>query len=528
MPKELLFGEQARKKIKEGVDQVADAVKSTLGPRGQNVVFESRPSLVVTNDGVTIAKEIDLKDKFQNLGVKLVREAAERTNDEAGDGTTTATLLVQSMVTDGLKYIATGMNPMIMKEGMKEAGAIVIKKLKELAKPIKTKEEKKQVATISANGDEEIGTIIAEVFDKVGKDGVISIQDSNTPDLSYEIVNGLQWDNGLVSPYMITNQEKLRAELKEAHIVITGDELATEQQIIPMVEMLIGEGISKFVLIAKSIEAAALQFLVVNRLQNKFHCIAVKAPSFGDYQIDMLRDIAALTNGTILGKDFERKLEDITIEDVGKADQAIIGRHEAVISGGHGDITKRVDEIKYLLEEFKEDLFKKEQLKSRLGKLTGGVGAIKVGAFSEAEKKEKKYRVEDAMHATRAAIEEGIVPGGGVALLRATFDPGIRADNQEIQIGQRIVQKALKAPLYQIALNSGVDSADSIVEKVLANEKDNFGYDARTGEFVDMIKAGVVDPVKVVRNAIENAIATASIILTTNTCITTIDEEKKI
>lgn len=535
MAKKLKFGDEARRKIQSGVDQVANAVKSTLGPRGQNVIFESRPENIVTNDGVTIAKQIELKDRFENLGAQLVKEAAQKTNDEAGDGTTTATLLTQVMVEEGTKQIATGRNPMIMKDGMKRAKDLVLDYLKKLAKPITTHEEKKQVATISANGDEEIGNLIAEVFGEVGDRGVVTISDNNSPTLEKEVVKGIKWDKGIANLNLITNREKLRAEMEDVHIVMTTDEITTQKQLIPVVEKLVtskeqgGVGIGKFVLIARSIGELGLAFIIANRVHEKFHCVAVKAPSYGDYQIDLLEDIATITGGKVLGDDVGKKLEQIEESDLGKAKNVVVSTKDTIITGGYGnqeEVNKRVESIKVLMEEFKDDIFKIEKLKERHANLVGGIGVIKVGAFSEMEQKEIKYRVEDSLNATKAAIEEGIVPGGGVALLRATESLTEPFNNEEEEVGRQIVKKALRSPLLQIAKNSGVDSPDNIVEKVLESKDTSYGYDARKGEYVNMIENGIIDPVKVVRNAIENAVHTAAIILTTNTAIVNIDEKK--
>jgi len=523
--KKILYGDAARLKIKEGVDAVADAVKSTLGPRGRNVVFEQPGNPIITNDGVTIAREIILEDKFANLGCSLIKEAAIKTNDDAGDGTTTATLFVQKMVEDGYKYIQMGINPMIMKYGMIKAVDQAIAALRKIAKPIESKEQKIQIATISANNDQEIGKLVGGLIHEVSHKGVVSIKRSEEVGVRKEIVKGLKIEQPLVSPFMITNRERLRAEATNVKVVLTTEDVSSEAQILPLAELLVGKNIREFVLIARSIEQEALVFLIKNFIQGKFRCYAVKAPSFGDYQVELMNDIGSVVKAKLIGADTGTSLKEIKFEDIGACESFVSDKDKTILSGGKGDVLTHIKGLEKLLAQTK-DIYKKEKIKDRIGALMGGVAIIHVGAYSETEQQEIHYRIEDALLAAKAAVEEGIVPGGGKAFCDAylALDERKIVDEEE-RAGFLVVKKALLEPLRQIALNAG-RSADKIVDSVL--DKGVYdGWDARKNQFCDMITTGIIDPLKVVRNALENAASTAAIILTTNTSITFAEDQSK-
>jgi len=527
MAKQILFDEKARRLIKIGVDKLADAVKVTLGPKGRNVVLDKGfGSPTITNDGVTIAKEIELEDKFENVGAQVVQEVASKTNDAAGDGTTTATLLAQSMVAEGFKNVAAGANPMVIKKGIEKGMEAVVDELKKNTKPVNTNEEIAQVGTISSQ-DAEVGKLIAEVMEKVGKDGVVTVEESQTFGLSKEVVEGMQFDKGYVSPYMITNPDRMEAEYKDAQILITDKKVSALNEILPLLEKLAQAGKKELVIIADEVEGEALATFVVNKLRGTFNVLAVKAPGFGDRRKEMLEDIAILTNGKVISEDVGLKLENTEIESLGQARRVVATKENTTIVEGKGDeqaIKDRVAQIKKELKDTTSD-FDKEKLQERLGKLGGGVAVIKAGAATETELKEKKHRIEDALHATRAAVEEGIVPGGGVALLRAQKAlESYKADSvnpkgaQDEVIGISILKRALEEPVRQIAENAGKEGS-VIVEEVKKREG-NQGYNAETDKFDDLVTAGIVDPTKVTRSALQNAASAASMLLTTEAVVT--------
>jgi len=527
MAKQIWYKESARKKLKRGVDKLANAVKVTLGPKGRNVVLDKGfGSPTITNDGVSIAKEIELEDKIENLGAEIVKEVAEKTNDVAGDGTTTATVLAQAIISEGLKNVAAGANPLAIRRGIEKGAQKVIEELKKLSKKVSTKEEKAQVATISAE-DEEIGNLIAEVMEEVGKDGVVTVEESKTFGLQKEIVKGLQFDRGYISPYMITNTEKMEAELEDPYILVTDKKISSLQDILPVMEKVAQSGKKELVIIADDVEGDALATLVVNKLRGVFNALAVKAPGFGERKKEMLEDIAVVTGARVISEEVGLKLDKIELDMLGSARRVVATKETTTIVEGKGDKEKIEARIKQIRKEIETTTseFDKEKLQERLAKLVGGVAVIKVGAATEVEQKAKQHKTEDALAATRAAIEEGIVPGGGVALLRASkVLENLKVEGEE-KIGIDILKRALQAPIRQIAENAGKDGA-VIAAEVLKGEG-NFGYNAATDKFEDLMKAGVIDPTKVVRSALENAVSAASMLLTTECVIADLPEDKK-
>ena len=518
MAKMIKFDEDARRGLERGVNALADAVKVTLGPKGRNVVLEKKfGSPTITNDGVTIAKDIELEDPFENMGAALVREVATKTNDIAGDGTTTATVLAQSIVHEGMKNVVAGANPMVLKKGIKKATDVLVEELKKSAQDVKTKEEKAQVASISA-GDEEIGGLIADAMEKVGNDGVITVEESKTMDTSLETVEGMQFDRGYISPYMVTDPDKMEAVMSEPYILITDRKIASIQEMLPVLEKVVQAG-KELLIIAEDVEGEALATLVVNKLRGTFKAVAVKAPGFGDRRKAMLQDIATLTGATVITEDVGRKLDSVTMEDLGTARQVRVTKDETTIVEGHGDpqaIKDRVAQIKAQIAETTSD-FDKEKLQERLAKMSGGVAVIEVGAATEVELKDKKYRLEDALNATRAAVEEGIVAGGGTTLIDILPALDEFDEDGDVQTGINLVKRAIEAPLRQIAENAGLEGS-VIVAKVKASE-DGVGFNALKEEYVDMVKAGIVDPAKVTRTALQNAASIAALVLTTETLV---------
>jgi len=519
--KEVKFSADAREKLLRGVDILANAVKVTLGPKGRNVVIEkSFGAPRITKDGVSVAKEIELEDKFENLGAQLVREVASKTNDLAGDGTTTATVLAQAIVKEGAKAVAAGMNPMDLKRGIDLAVAVAIKDIQARAKKVSASSEVAQVGTISANGDASIGEMIAGAMQKVGNEGVITVEEAKTADTELDVVEGMQFDRGYLSPYFITNAEKMIADLEEPYLLIFEKKLSGLQPILPVLEAVVQSG-RPLVIIAEDVEGEALATLVVNKLRGGLKVAAVKAPGFGDRRKAMLEDIAILTGGTVISEDLGIKLENVTLAQLGRAKKVIIEKEKTTIVDGVGekaDIEARVAQIKAQIEATTSD-YDREKLQERLAKLAGGVAVIRVGGSTEVEVKEKKDRVDDALNATRAAVEEGIVPGGGVALLRAKKAvEALTSDNADIKAGIKIVLRALEAPIRQIAENSGVEGS-IVVGKVLEANEANFGFNAQTEEYVDLVAAGVVDPAKVVRTALQDAASIAALIVTTEALV---------
>lgn len=518
MAKEIKFDEEARRSLERGVNALADAVKVTLGPKGRNVVLEKKfGAPTITNDGVTIAKDIELEDPFENMGAQLVKEVATKTNDIAGDGTTTATLLAQAMVHEGMKNVAAGANPMILKKGIKTAVDTLVRELEKSAKKVKTKEEKAQVATISA-GDDEIGGLIADAMEKVGDDGVITVEDSKTMDTALETVEGMQFDRGYISPYMVTDPDKMEAVMSNPYVFITDRKITLIADIMPVLEKVVQQG-RELLIIAEDIEGEALATLVVNRLRGTFKAVAVKAPGFGDRRKAMLQDIATLTGATVISEEVGRKLDSATVEDLGTCSQVRVTKDLTTIVDGGGvksEIAARVAQIKAQIPETTSE-FDREKLQERLAKLSGGVAVIKVGAATETELKDKKLRIEDALNATRAAVAEGIVAGGGTALLQvqASLDK-IEAKGDE-KTGVNIVKRAIEEPVRQIAYNAGLEGA--VIVDTVKRSKKGIGFNAYTEEYVDMIKSGIVDPCKVTRSALQNAASIAAMILTTETIV---------
>jgi len=522
--KQLEFNEQARRSLKEGVDTLANAVKTTLGPKGRNVALDKKfGAPTVTHDGVTVAKEIELENPFANMGAQLLKEAATKTNDVAGDGTTTATVLAQAIVTEGMRNVAAGANAMQLKRGIDLATEALINKVKDMATEVQSKEEIAQVASISA-ADTEIGALIAEVMEKVGKDGVITVEESKGLLFETEFTEGMQIDRGYLSPYFVTNTERMEAEMEDPFVLITDKKISAIADILPALEK-VAQARAPFVIIAEDVDGEALATLVVNKLRGTINVLAVKAPGFGDRRKEMLRDIAVLTGGQVISEEIGRKLDSTTIEDLGRARKVVASKDNTTFIEGHGDegaIKGRIEQIRAQIETTTSD-FDREKLQERLAKLSGGVAVIKVGAATETELKEKKHRVEDALSATRAAVEEGIVPGGGVALINALVAlDGLQAEG-DIKTGINILRRALEEPLRGIAANAGKDGA-VIIERVRREQKEqgnpNIGYDVISEEYVDMLKAGIIDPAKVTRSAIENAASIASMILTTEALIT--------
>lgn len=528
MAKKIIYGEDARKALLSGVNQLADTVKITLGPRGRNVVLDKKfGAPLITNDGVTIAKEIELEDPFENMGAQLVKEVSTKTNDVAGDGTTTATLLAQALICEGMKNVAAGANPMVVKRGIQTAVDKAVEAIKKNSKKVNGADDIARVATISA-ADEFIGQLIAEAMEKVGSDGVITVEESKTAETYSEIVEGMMFDRGYVSPYMVTDTEKMVAVIDDAYILITDKKISNIQEILPLLEQVVQSG-KKLVIIAEDVEGEALATLILNKLRGTFTCVAVKAPGFGDRRKEMLRDIAILTGGQVITEELGLELKDATVDQLGRARQVKIEKENTIIVDGAGkskEIKDRVSQIRAQIENTTSD-FDKEKLQERLAKLAGGVAVIKVGAATEVEMKEKKLRIEDALAATKAAVEEGIVAGGGVALINAMSSVSalLKSSDGDEKTGVAIVLKALEAPLRQIAKNSGVEGS-VIINKIKDENKSGFGYNARTEEYVDMISAGIVDPTKVTRSALQNAASVAAMVLTTESLVTDIKEEK--
>ncbi|GGG41163.1 chaperonin GroEL [Chelatococcus composti] len=525
--KDVKFSADAREKMLRGVDILANAVKVTLGPKGRNVVIEkSFGAPRITKDGVTVAKEIELEDKFENMGAQMVREVASKTNDLAGDGTTTATVLAQAIVKEGAKAVAAGMNPMDLKRGIDLAVAEVIKDIEKRAKKVKSSDEVAQVGTISANGDRSIGEMIAEAMQKVGNEGVITVEEAKSLETELDVVEGMQFDRGYLSPYFITNAEKMVAELDDPYILIHEKKLSSLQPMLPVLEAVVQTG-KPLLIVAEDVEGEALATLVVNKLRGGLKVAAVKAPGFGDRRKAMLEDIAVLTGGQTISEDLGIKLENVTLAMLGRAKKVRIDKENTTIVDGAGkkkDIEARVQQIKAQIEETTSD-YDREKLQERLAKLAGGVAVIRVGGATEVEVKEKKDRVDDALNATRAAVEEGIVPGGGTALLRAKAAVAkLKSDNADVQAGINIILRALEAPIRQIAENAGVEGS-IVVGKITENKSQTFGFNAQTEEFVDMLEAGIVDPAKVVRTALQDAASVASLLITTEAMVA--DKPKK-
>ena len=521
MAKEILYGIEARNALVRGVDKLADTVKITLGPKGRNVVLDKKyGSPLITNDGVTIAKEIELEDEAENMGASLVKEVATKTNDAAGDGTTTATLLAQAFVREGMKNVTAGANPMVLRKGMKKAVDAAVASLVNNSKKVNGKEDITRVGTISA-GDEVIGELIADAMEKVTADGVITVEESKTAETYSEVVEGMQFDRGYLSPYMVTDTDKMEAVIDDALVLITDKKISNIQEILPLLEQLVQSG-KKLLIIAEDVEGEALTTLVLNKLRGTFTCVAVKAPGFGDRRKEMLQDIAILTGGEVISSELGLELKDVEVSQLGQARQVKVTKENTIIVGGHGDsdaIKARVSQIRSAIEATTSD-FDREKLQERLAKLAGGVAVIKVGAATEAEMKEKKLRIEDALNATRAAVEEGIVPGGGTAYLNVIADVAKVLDTVEgdEKTGVKIVLKALEEPVRQIAANAGFDGG-VVVDKIMSSGKMGYGFDAYKEVYVDMVSAGIVDPTKVTRSALQNAASIASVILTTESVV---------
>jgi chaperonin GroEL len=531
--KQLAFSEDARRRLKAGVDILAMAVATTLGPKGRNVALDRKfGSPTITHDGVTVAKEIELEDPYENMGAQLLKEAATKTNDIAGDGTTTSTVLAHAMVTEGLKNLAAGSNPMLLKRGIEAAAKAVSDALAKAAIDVTEKDEIASVAAISAQ-DKEIGSLIAEVMDKVGKDGVITVEESKGLEFETEYVEGMQFDRGYISAYFVTDPEHMEAKIEEPYILIHDKKISAATDIVPILEKLVQIGKRELIVIAEDVDGEALATLVLNKLRGMLNVVAVKAPGFGDRRKAMLQDIAVLTGGTVVTEELGRKLESVTITDLGRATKIVATKEDTTIVEGKGDAAKikgRIEEIKVEIDKSTSD-YDKEKLQERLAKLSGGVAVIRVGAATETELKEKKHRVEDALSATRAAVEEGIVPGGGVALINALETiKDLKGDDEEGTIGVNIVRRALEVPMRKIAENAGQDGAVVIenVRRMQADKKNkNFGYDVLKGEYVDMVKAGIIDPAKVTKGALENAASIAAMILTTEALVTEVPEKDK-
>ncbi len=521
MAKDILYGIEARDALKRGVDKLADTVKITMGPKGRNVVLDKKyGSPLITNDGVTIAKEIELEDEAENMGAALVKEVATKTNDAAGDGTTTATLLAQAFVREGMKNVTAGANPMVLRKGMKKAVDAAVESLTAASKPVNGKEDIARVGTISA-GDEVIGELIADAMEKVTSDGVITVEESKTAETYSEVVEGMQFDRGYLSPYMVTDTDKMEAVIDDALILITDKKISNIQEILPLLEQLVQSG-RKLLIIAEDVEGEALTTLVLNKLRGTFNCVAVKAPGFGDRRKEMLRDIAILTGAEVISSELGLELKDADIAQLGQARQVKVSKENTIIVGGAGDsdaIKARVAQIRSAIETTTSD-FDREKLQERLAKLAGGVAVIKVGAATEAEMKEKKLRIEDALNATKAAVEEGIVAGGGTAYLNVIEDVKRMLDTTDgdERTGVKIVIKALEEPVRQIATNAGFDGG-VVVDKIMSSGKAGYGFDAYNEVYVDMMSAGIVDPTKVTRSALQNAASIASVILTTESVV---------
>lgn len=526
--KQLLFDEAARQSILRGVNVLTDAVKATLGPRGRNVIIDRKfgaPN--ITKDGVTVAKEIELKEPYENMGAQLLREVASKTSDVAGDGTTTATVLAYAVYKEGMKHVTAGANAIDLKRGIDKAVEVVVEELKKMSKPVAEKKEIAQVGTISANNDSSIGELIAEAMDKVGKDGVITVEEAKGMATTLDVVEGMQFDRGYISPYFITDPDRMEAVLDDVFILLHDKKISSMKDLLPVLEQVAKMG-RPLLIISEEVEGEALATLVVNKLRGTLHVCAVKAPGFGDRRKAMLEDIAILTGGTVISEDLGLKLENVKLNDLGKARKVTIDKENTTIvegAGDHSNIQGRVKQIKTQVDETTSD-YDREKLQERLAKLVGGVAVINVGAATESEMKEKKARVEDALHATRAAVEEGIVPGGGVALLRCIKALDKMKLDHDQQLGVSIVKKAMEEPIRQIIQNAGIESA-VIVEKVKDSKDVNFGYDAYKEEYADMLKSGIIDPTKVARSALQNAASVAGLMLTTEVMITELPEEEK-
>ena len=528
MAKDIIYGEEARKSLQAGIDKLADTVKITLGPKGRNVVLDRKfGAPLITNDGVTIAKEIELDNAFENMGAQLVKEVATKTNDAAGDGTTTATLLAQALIREGMKNIAAGANPMVVKKGMSKAVAAAVDAIKANSKEVEGSADIARVATVSS-ADEEVGKLIAEAMEKVTSDGVITIEESKTAETYSDVVEGMQFDRGYITPYMVTDTDKMEAVIDDAYILITDKKISSIQEILPLLEQIVQSG-KKLVIIAEDIEGEALSTLIVNKLRGTFTCVAVKAPGFGDRRKEMLQDIATLTGGEVITSDLGLELKDTQINQLGRAKQVKVSKENTIIVDGAGDkeaIKSRVAQIKSQIEVTTSE-FDKEKLQERLAKLAGGVAVIRVGAATETEMKEKKLRIEDALAATKAAVEEGCVAGGGVALLNAI--PAVKklldTDDADLKTGVNIVVKAIEEPVRQIAKNAGLEGS-VIVNEIMSSGKKNYGFNFSKEEYVDMFKAGILDPAKVTRSALQNASSVAAMVLTTESLVADIPDPK--
>ena len=531
--KQLVFGEEARRKLRSGIDVVAEAVATTLGPKGRNVALDRKfGSPTITHDGVTVAKEIELEDPFENMGTQLLKEAATKTNDIAGDGTTTSTVLAHAMVTEGLKTLAAGANPMLLKRGIEAASKKVADAIKEQAIDISTKEEIANVATISAQ-DRQIGDLIAEVMDKVGKDGVITVEESKGLEFEQEYVEGMQFDRGYISPYFITDSEHMESVIQDPYILIYDKKISAAQDLLPLLEKLVQVGKRELVILAEDVDGEALATMVLNKLRGTLNVLAVKAPGFGDRRKAMMQDIAILTGASVISEETGRKLETAVVADLGRAEKVVSDKDNTTIIGGKGDskeIKGRVEQIRVEIDKTTSD-YDREKLQERLAKLSGGVAIIRVGAATETELKEKKHRVEDALSATRAAVEEGIVPGGGVALVNAMASlDNLKVESDDAKVGVNIVRKALEIPMRRIAENAGFDGSVVVenVRQTQQKEKNNkIGFDVLEENYIDMVKGGVIDPAKVTRGALENATSIAAMILTTEALITDVPEKEK-
>lgn len=527
MAKDIIYGEQARKSLQAGIDKLADTVKITLGPKGRNVVLDKKfGAPLITNDGVTIAKEIELEDKFENMGAQLVKEVATKTNDAAGDGTTTATLLAQALIREGMKNITAGANPMVVKKGIDKAVHAAVESIVANSKKVDGTEDIARVATVSSS-DKEVGDLIAEAMEKVTADGVITLEESKTAETYSEVVEGMKFDRGYISPYMVTDTEKMEAVIDDAYILITDKKIASVQEILPLLEQVVQSG-KKLVIIAEDIEGEALTTIILNKLRGTFVCVGIKAPGFGDRRKDMLRDIAILTGGEVITDELGLDLKETTIEQLGRSGQIVVQKENTIIVNGFGkseDIKNRISQIKSQIEVSTSD-FDREKMQERLAKLAGGVGVIKVGAATEIEMKEKKLRIEDALAATKAAVEEGIVAGGGTALINAipAVEKIIPSLDGDEKTGAKIVLKALEEPVRQIAVNAGLEGS-VIIDKIKRSRKVGYGFDAYNEVYVDMIPAGIVDPTKVTRSALQNAASVAAMVLTTESLVSDIPEE---
>ncbi|MCI1946373.1 chaperonin GroEL [Clostridium luticellarii] len=525
MAKSILFSEDARTKMQEGVNKLANTVKITLGPKGRNVILDKKfGSPLITNDGVTIAKEIELEDPYENMGAQLVKEVATKTNDVAGDGTTTATLLAQAIIREGLKNVTAGANPMLIRQGIRIAVDKAVEEIKKISTTVKGKDDIARIASISAS-DEEIGKLIADAMEKVGNEGVITVEESKTMGTELDVVEGMQFDRGYLSPYMVTDTEKMEATLEDPYILITDKKISNIQDLLPLLEKIVQQG-KKLLIIAEDVEGEALATLIVNKLKGTFTCVAVKAPGFGDRRKEMLQDISILTGGKVISEELGRDLKEVTLEDLGRAESVKIDKENTTIVNGKGDkqaIKDRVSQIKVQIEETTSD-FDKEKLQERLAKLAGGVAVIKVGAATETELKEKKLRIEDALAATKAGVEEGMGPGGGTAYINAIPEvEKLTSDTPDIKVGIDIVRKALEEPIRQIAANAGVEGS-VIIEKV-KNSQVGIGYNVLKDEYVNMVDSGIVDPTKVTRSALQNAASVAATFLTTEAAVADIPEK---